>query len=82
MWLLTLKSVLLATDLGEASLPATRTAVRLATLAGATLHLVHVTDSPVEEGEGGCWSTWREWSRAPEPGSAQLLRGPGDRRDR
>lgn len=47
MRLLTLKSVLVATDLDESSPSALRTAVRLATLAGATLHLVHVADRPV-----------------------------------
>lgn len=47
MRLLTLKSVLVATDLDESSLSALRTAARLATLAGARLHLVHVADRPV-----------------------------------
>ena len=42
MRLLTLKSVLVATDLDDTSYPAIRTAARLAPLAGATLHLLHV----------------------------------------
>ncbi len=51
MWLLTLRSILVATDLGEASLPALRTAARLAPLAGAGLHLLHVADDPPPGGE-------------------------------
>jgi nucleotide-binding universal stress UspA family protein len=47
MRLLTLRSVLVATDLDESSAPALRTAARLATLAEASLHLVHVADQPV-----------------------------------
>jgi nucleotide-binding universal stress UspA family protein len=42
MRLFALKSVLVAADLGETSLPALRTAARLAPLAGAGLHVVHV----------------------------------------
>lgn len=52
MWLLTLKSVLLATDLGEASIPALRTALELSRLAGASLHVVHVAEAAIE-GEAG-----------------------------
>lgn len=44
MRLLTLKSVLVATDLEPSSASALRTAARLASLAGATLHVVHVAD--------------------------------------
>jgi universal stress protein E len=51
MRLLTLKSVLVATDLDESSPSALRTAARLATLAEATLHLVHVADEPVPGAE-------------------------------
>jgi nucleotide-binding universal stress UspA family protein len=39
---LTLDSVLVATDLSDADLPALRTAIELARLAGAQLHVVHV----------------------------------------
>jgi nucleotide-binding universal stress UspA family protein len=46
MRLLTLKSVLVATDLDESSSSALRTAARLAALAGARLHLLHVADQP------------------------------------
>ena len=46
MWLLTLKSLLVATDLDEASRPALRTAARLAPLAEARLHLLHVLEEP------------------------------------
>lgn len=42
MRLLTLNSVLVATDLAATSDPAIRTAARLAPLAGASLHLLHV----------------------------------------
>jgi nucleotide-binding universal stress UspA family protein len=45
MQLLTVNSVLVATDLEETSWPAIRTAARLAPLAGASLHLLHVADS-------------------------------------
>lgn len=51
MWLLTLRSILVATDLGEASRPALRTGARLAQLAGAGLHLLHVADDPPPGGE-------------------------------
>jgi len=43
MRLLTLKCVLVATDLEDGSGPALRTAARLAHLAGAELHVLHVT---------------------------------------
>ena len=46
MRLLTLKSILLATDLSDASLAPLRTASRLATLSGARLHVLHVVDRP------------------------------------
>jgi nucleotide-binding universal stress UspA family protein len=46
MRLLTLRSILVATDLGETSQAALRTAARLAELAGAKLNLLHVTDIP------------------------------------
>ena len=46
MWLLKLKSVLVATDLGETSGPALRAAARVAQLAEAERHLLHETDTP------------------------------------
>ena len=44
--LLLLRSVLVATDLGPSSRDALDTAHRLASLAGATLHVAHVAGSP------------------------------------
>jgi nucleotide-binding universal stress UspA family protein len=78
MWLLTLKSVLLATDLGEASLPALRTAAELARLSGASLHIVHVADRAIQ-GEAG-QAMLRDHLAgavpdAPEPASTQVLYG-------
>jgi nucleotide-binding universal stress UspA family protein len=52
MWLLRLRSILVATDLGPTSGPALRTAGRLAPLAGAELHLLHATDSAIANGAG------------------------------
>lgn len=49
MRLLTLKTVLVATDLDEHSGPVLRTAARLAELSGAQLHLVHATSVPRPE---------------------------------
>ncbi|HEX2201936.1 MAG TPA: universal stress protein [Longimicrobium sp.] len=76
MRLLTLRSVLVATDLDASSASALRTAARLATLAEAGLHLLHVADPPVAGGE----SKLREWfgETAPDaPGleSAQVAGG-------
>lgn len=76
MRLLKLKSVLVGTDLDASSASALRTAARLAALAGARLHLVHVADHTVSGGE----SRLRELLRvtAPDaPGieSAQIVRG-------
>lgn len=76
MWLLTLKSILVATGLDQASRPALRTAARLAPLAGARLHLLHVADdsSPVDD------ARLREELRlaapdAPEPETARVIPG-------
>jgi universal stress protein E len=76
MRLLTLKSVLVATDLDQSSSSALRTAARLATLAEAKLHLMHVADHPVAAGE----SRLRELFNltvpdAPGFESAQVIRG-------
>lgn len=50
MRLLRLRSVLVATDLGETSRPALRTGARLASLAEAELHLVHVANTAAAPG--------------------------------
>lgn len=76
MRLLTLKSVLVATDLDESSPSALRTAARLATLAGARLHLVHVADQPVPGGESRLRELFREAAPdAPGVESAQVVHG-------
>ena len=64
MRLLTLKSVLVATELDASSASALRTAARLAALAGARLHLVHVSDQPAAGGDSGLRERFRE--AAPE----------------
>src|SRR5690606_17824489 len=79
MWLLTLKSILVATDLDETSQPALRTAARLAPLAGAQLHLLHVTGSS-SPGSPDADVRLREHFRlvapdAPEPDTARVLPG-------
>jgi nucleotide-binding universal stress UspA family protein len=76
MWLLTLKSIVVATDLDEASKPALRTAARLAPLAGASLHLLHVA----EESSSDDRDRLREYFRdaipdAPEPDGVEVIVG-------
>lgn len=46
---LALRTVVVATDLGDACLPAVRAAAELARLAGARLHAVHAADEPDAE---------------------------------
>ena len=76
MRLLTLRSVLVATDLDASSASALRTAARLAALAGAGLHLVHVSDPPVSGGESRLRELLREIAPdAPGVESAQVVRG-------
>ncbi|HST60929.1 MAG TPA: universal stress protein [Longimicrobium sp.] len=76
MRLLTLKSVLVATDLDESSPSALRTAVRLAALAGARLHLVHVADRPVPGDEARLRELFQRTApEAPRPESAQVVHG-------
>jgi nucleotide-binding universal stress UspA family protein len=76
MRLLTLKSVLVATDLDEPSPSALRTAVRLAALAGARLHLVHVAEGPVPGDEGRLRTLFEKAAPdAPRPESAQVVHG-------
>ncbi len=76
MRLLTLKSILVATDLDESSASALRTAARLATLAEATLHLLHVADQPVPGGESRLRELFRVTAPdAPGLESAQVVHG-------
>lgn len=76
MRLLTLRSVLVATDLDEPSPSALRTAVRLAALAGARLHLVHVAEGPVPGDEARLRALWEKAAPdAPAPESARVLYG-------
>src|SRR3954453_16481835 len=77
MRLLRLRSVLVATDLDESSLPALRTGARLALLAEAELHLVHAANPATADGT----HRLREQLRlaapdAPEPASLHVA--PGD----
>ena len=50
MRLLRLSSILVATDLGETSMPALRTAGHLARLADGRIHLLHARDTAIGEG--------------------------------
>lgn len=76
MRLLTLKSVLVATDLDEPSPSALLTATRLAALAGASLHLVHVAERPAVGDEARLRELFEK--SAPDaagPESAQVVYG-------
>jgi universal stress protein E len=76
MRLLKLKSVLVATDLDASSTSALRTGARLAALAGARLHLVHVADNTADGGESRLRELFRVAAPdAPGPESAQVVRG-------
>jgi universal stress protein E len=76
MRLLTLRSVLVATDLDESSASALRTAARLAALADARLHLVHVADQAVTGNEARLRKLFeRTAPDAPELESAQVVLG-------
>jgi nucleotide-binding universal stress UspA family protein len=76
MWLLTLRSIVVATDLGEASLPALRTGARLAPLAGARLHLLHVADDPPPGGEARLREHFRlAVPEAPGPDAVAVIPG-------
>ena len=76
MRLLTLKSVLVATDLDDSSPSALLTAARLATLAEARLHLVHVADHPVPGDEARLRELFeRTAPDAPGLESAQVVYG-------
>jgi nucleotide-binding universal stress UspA family protein len=80
MHLLTLKSILVATDLGQTAQAALRTATRLAELAGAELNLLHVTEMP---GSGNRLSVQEHYRTlvpgAPEPARVYMVPGaPAD----
>ena len=76
MRLLTLKSVLVATDLEEPSASALRTAARLAALAEARLHLMHVAEQAGPGDESRLRELFEETTPdAPGLESAQLVRG-------
>jgi nucleotide-binding universal stress UspA family protein len=77
MRLLTLKSILVATDLEEGSWPALRTAARLARLAEANLHLLHVADTAQADAEARLTRHFHEVVRdAAKPRSVHVLTGP------
>lgn len=77
MRLLTLKTVLVATDLDETSGGAMFTAARLAALTGAALHVLHAADSPVEDGENRVMEYFRAAAPAAvEPESVLIRLGP------
>lgn len=76
MRLLTLRTILVATDFDEASNPALRTAARLAPLAGAGLYLLYVE----ERSRGGDTTRLKEHYRnvipdAPEPDGVDVIAG-------
>jgi len=76
MWLLRLRSILVATDLGPTSGPALRTAARLAPLAGAELHLLHAADSVIANGAGRLREQLRlAADDAPEASSVRVSSG-------
>ncbi len=79
MRLLRLKSVLVATDLEETSLPALRTGARLAQLADAELHLAHVADAENAETAAGTDRLEEQLRRAvpeaPSPASFHVAAG-------
>ena len=76
MRLLTLRSVLVATDLHEGSRPALRTAAELARLAGARLHLLHVSAGPMPDGAALVEAQYALVAPGgPAPGSVRALPG-------
>ncbi|HUF66441.1 MAG TPA: universal stress protein [Gemmatimonadaceae bacterium] len=77
MRLLTLRSILVATDLSETSRPALRTAARLAPLAGASLHVLHVAESQRADNETRLVEHFREAAPdSPDPSSVRVMVGP------
>lgn len=76
MWLLTLKTILAATDLGEQSRTPLRTAARLAQLAGAELHLLNVADNPPPDADARLREHFRLVApHAREPESVRVIPG-------
>jgi nucleotide-binding universal stress UspA family protein len=76
MRLLTLKRVLVATDLEGDSGPVLRTAARLAHLSGAELHLLHVETEPTPDGAARLLEEFaRSAPEAPEIASVRVLPG-------
>jgi nucleotide-binding universal stress UspA family protein len=76
MHLLTLRTVLVATDLDKASVAALETGHRLAAAAGAALHVVHVTRrSPAESDRGELESFIRSAGLQPDARHVHLLDG-------
>lgn len=76
MRLLTLKTVLVATDLSDSSLAALKTARTLTDAADASLHVVHV---PVPETEGDLRETLRKAGISAHDGNVHVLSGaPAD----
>jgi nucleotide-binding universal stress UspA family protein len=77
MRLLTLRSILVTTDLSETSRPALRTAARLAPLAGASLHVLHVAESTRADNETRLLEHFREAAPdAADPESVRVAFGP------
>ncbi len=78
MWLLNLRSLVAATDLTEGSDAALETAARLGKLAGAHVHLLHVTDGRQRSGarDQELTRAFEEVSRGVEAHSVRTL--PGD----
>jgi nucleotide-binding universal stress UspA family protein len=72
MRLLTLRSIVVATDLSETSRPALRTAARLAPLAGASLHVLYVAESPGADDETRLLEHFRE--AAPDAADPESVR--------
>lgn len=76
MWLLRLRSVLVATALDPTSRPALLAGARLAPLAGAELHLLHATDTAIANGAGRLKEELRLASaEAPEASSVCVSSG-------
>jgi nucleotide-binding universal stress UspA family protein len=76
MRLLTLKRVLVATDLDHDSGPVLRTAARLAHLAGAELHLLYVEREPTKDGAARLMEHFaRAAPEAPQVVSVRVLPG-------
>lgn len=75
MQLLTLRSVLVASDMGATSVPALETAAALARLADARLHLLHVAEAEIPGGEARLREQARELAKEPRPATARVIVG-------